>query len=163
MSITDSHDQTNPAGNRNDDGDPTCVSQPAPGLAWLAVGTFALGTESFVIAGVLPQIADDLDVGRPTAGLSGGAVRSHLRRLGPDHEHSHFSSQRQDGPADNDGALCCRQPGRCCRTDRSQRCWQPAWPQPSSHQLSRRPPQRQPATSRALNSEVEPSPWSSVG
>lgn len=39
------------------------------GLTWLAVGTFALGTEAFVIAGVLPQIADELDVGRSTAGL----------------------------------------------------------------------------------------------
>jgi DHA1 family inner membrane transport protein len=39
------------------------------GLGWLAVGTFALGTEAFVIAGVLPQISDDLSTSQSTAGL----------------------------------------------------------------------------------------------
>jgi MFS transporter, DHA1 family, inner membrane transport protein len=38
-------------------------------LAWLALGTFALGTESLVIGGVLPKIATDLDSSLSTAGL----------------------------------------------------------------------------------------------
>jgi MFS transporter, DHA1 family, inner membrane transport protein len=38
-------------------------------LAWLALGTFALGTESLVIGGVLPEIAADLDSDLSTAGL----------------------------------------------------------------------------------------------
>jgi len=37
-------------------------------LCWLAAGTFAVGTESFMIAGLLPQMAKDLDVGIGTAG-----------------------------------------------------------------------------------------------
>lgn len=39
------------------------------GPGWLAVGTFALGTEAFIIAGVLPQISDDLSISPSTAGL----------------------------------------------------------------------------------------------
>jgi predicted MFS family arabinose efflux permease len=42
---------------------------PRRRLAWLALGTFALGTESLVIGGVLPSIADDLDTSLATAGL----------------------------------------------------------------------------------------------
>jgi predicted MFS family arabinose efflux permease len=38
-------------------------------LAWLALGTFALGTESLVIGGVLSNIATDLDSSLSTAGL----------------------------------------------------------------------------------------------
>jgi hypothetical protein len=38
-------------------------------LAWLALGTFALGTESLVIGGVLSNIANDLDSSLSTAGL----------------------------------------------------------------------------------------------
>ena len=34
----------------------------------LALATFAVGTDGFVIAGLLPAIADDLDVSVPTAG-----------------------------------------------------------------------------------------------
>ncbi|GAA2425795.1 MFS transporter [Streptomyces macrosporus] len=34
----------------------------------LALATFAVGTDGFVIAGLLPSIADDLDVGIPAAG-----------------------------------------------------------------------------------------------
>jgi predicted MFS family arabinose efflux permease len=42
---------------------------PRRRLAWLAVGTFALGTESLVIAGVLPQIAKDLKTSVAATGL----------------------------------------------------------------------------------------------
>ena len=31
-------------------------------LLWLSVGTFVIGAESFILAGILPGIADDLDV-----------------------------------------------------------------------------------------------------
>jgi predicted MFS family arabinose efflux permease len=37
-------------------------------LAWLGLGTFALGTESLVIGGVLPEIGSDLGVSTSTAG-----------------------------------------------------------------------------------------------
>jgi predicted MFS family arabinose efflux permease len=37
-------------------------------LLWLAVGAFAIGTESFVIAGILPMLAADLDVPVALAG-----------------------------------------------------------------------------------------------
>ena len=37
-------------------------------LWWLAVGTFAVGTEGFVIAGILPKIAADLEVSVGAAG-----------------------------------------------------------------------------------------------
>lgn len=37
-------------------------------LYWLALGTFAVGTESFMIAGLLPGMAKDLDVSVATAG-----------------------------------------------------------------------------------------------
>ncbi|MGW9205828.1 MFS transporter [Embleya sp. NPDC055664] len=37
-------------------------------LAPLALATFAVGTDSYVIAGLLPSIADDLDVSTPAAG-----------------------------------------------------------------------------------------------
>jgi DHA1 family inner membrane transport protein len=48
-------------------------------LTALAVGTFAIGTAEFVIAGLLPQVATDLQVTIPTAGLlvsgyAGGVV-----------------------------------------------------------------------------------------
>jgi DHA1 family inner membrane transport protein len=48
-------------------------------LTALAVGTFAIGTAEFVIAGLLPQVATDLRVTIPTAGLlvsgyAGGVV-----------------------------------------------------------------------------------------
>lgn len=39
------------------------------GPRWLAVGTFALGTEAFVIAGVLPQISEELSISPSRAGL----------------------------------------------------------------------------------------------
>ena len=35
---------------------------------WLAVGTFAVGTEGFMIAGLLPTLARDLNVGLVAAG-----------------------------------------------------------------------------------------------
>jgi predicted MFS family arabinose efflux permease len=38
-------------------------------IIWLALATFASGMGSFVIAGLLPEIASDLDVTVPTAGL----------------------------------------------------------------------------------------------
>ena len=37
-------------------------------LLWLALGAFAIGTEGFMIAGVLPALARDLNVGTPAAG-----------------------------------------------------------------------------------------------
>jgi predicted MFS family arabinose efflux permease len=37
-------------------------------LLWLALGSFAIGTEGFMIAGLLPALARDLDVGLPAAG-----------------------------------------------------------------------------------------------
>jgi predicted MFS family arabinose efflux permease len=37
-------------------------------LYWLALGTFAVGTEAFMIAGILPRIASDLGVSVPAAG-----------------------------------------------------------------------------------------------
>lgn len=37
-------------------------------LVWLTLGTFAIGTEGFTIAGLLPALARDLDVGLPAAG-----------------------------------------------------------------------------------------------
>lgn len=37
-------------------------------LAWLTLGAFAIGTEGFMIAGLLPALARDLDVGLPAAG-----------------------------------------------------------------------------------------------
>ena len=47
-------------------------TQPSADPLWpllsLALGTFALGTEAFMIAAILPRIADDLSVGVATAG-----------------------------------------------------------------------------------------------
>jgi predicted MFS family arabinose efflux permease len=37
-------------------------------LSWLALGAFAIGTEGFMIAGLLPALARDLNVGLPAAG-----------------------------------------------------------------------------------------------
>ena len=37
-------------------------------LIWLSLGAFAIGTEGFMIAGLLPALAHDLDVGLPAAG-----------------------------------------------------------------------------------------------
>ena len=34
-------------------------------LIWLSFGAFAIGTEGFMIAGLLPALAHDLDVGLP--------------------------------------------------------------------------------------------------
>jgi len=53
---------------------PVMISAPAsmrsgPALAALAIGTFALGMTEFVITGLLPDIATDLDVSIPRAGL----------------------------------------------------------------------------------------------
>ncbi len=38
-------------------------------LSVLALGTFAIGTDSFVVAGILPQVATSLEVsvGRPAS------------------------------------------------------------------------------------------------
>jgi len=44
-------------------------ARPAPALAALSVGTFAIGMTEFVITGLLPDIAADLRVSIPTAGL----------------------------------------------------------------------------------------------
>src|ERR671910_246026 len=45
------------------------IGRPGPALAALAVGTFAIGMTEFVITGLLLQIAADLDVSIPMAGL----------------------------------------------------------------------------------------------
>src|SRR6185503_3166628 len=37
-------------------------------LMWLALGAFAIGTEGFMITGLLPALARDLNVGLPAAG-----------------------------------------------------------------------------------------------
>jgi predicted MFS family arabinose efflux permease len=37
-------------------------------LIWLSLGAFVIGTEGFMIAGLLPALAHDLDVGPPAAG-----------------------------------------------------------------------------------------------
>src|ERR1700743_3282936 len=37
-------------------------------LLWLTLGAFAVGTEGFMIAGLLPALARDLNVGLPAAG-----------------------------------------------------------------------------------------------
>jgi predicted MFS family arabinose efflux permease len=37
-------------------------------LIWLTLGAFAIGTEGFMIVGLLPALAQDLDVGVPAAG-----------------------------------------------------------------------------------------------
>jgi predicted MFS family arabinose efflux permease len=37
-------------------------------LVWLTLGAFAVGTEGFMIAGLLPALARDLSVGLPAAG-----------------------------------------------------------------------------------------------
>jgi predicted MFS family arabinose efflux permease len=37
-------------------------------LLWLTVGAFAIGTEGFMIVGLLPALARDLNVGVPAAG-----------------------------------------------------------------------------------------------
>src|SRR5688572_4809301 len=52
----------------------TITSSPAPSaklpgvLYWLAFGTFALSTDSFLIAGLLPDIAREFDIHASTAG-----------------------------------------------------------------------------------------------
>ncbi len=47
------------------------VEKPDKGLTWrfvtLAIGMFAIGTDSFVVAGILPSVAKDLDVDVPTS------------------------------------------------------------------------------------------------
>ena len=45
------------------------ATRPGPALAALAIGTFALGMTEFVITGLLPEIAADLRVSIPRAGL----------------------------------------------------------------------------------------------
>jgi DHA1 family inner membrane transport protein len=57
----------------------TNTTSPVLSLIALAVGTFAIGTTEFVIAGLLPEVATDLRVSIPMAGLlvsgyAGGVV-----------------------------------------------------------------------------------------
>jgi predicted MFS family arabinose efflux permease len=47
---------------------PADATVPVRRLAWLGLGTFALGTESLVIGGVLPEIGADLGVSTSAAG-----------------------------------------------------------------------------------------------
>jgi len=48
---------------------PPAERLPLPlGLAWLALGAFAIGTESFMVAGLLPVLAADLQVSAARAG-----------------------------------------------------------------------------------------------
>src|SRR6266852_1572574 len=48
----------------------TVVTMPGSlnSLIWLALGAFAIGTEGFMIAGLLPTLARDLNVGLVAAG-----------------------------------------------------------------------------------------------
>src|SRR5260370_3251927 len=48
----------------------TATAEPGPMsiLYWMALGTFAIGTEGFMIAPLLPSLAEDLSVGLVTAG-----------------------------------------------------------------------------------------------
>src|SRR5437016_14467525 len=49
---------------------PATTTAPRPGtLYWLALGTFAIGTEGFMIAALLPTIGADLHVSVARAGL----------------------------------------------------------------------------------------------
>jgi predicted MFS family arabinose efflux permease len=60
-------------------GRPSAAAAPTPAAAesfvprrrllWLGLGTFALGTESLVISGILPAISSDFGVSRSAAGL----------------------------------------------------------------------------------------------
>ena len=49
---------------------PTVVTKPGSlnSLIWLTLGAFAIGTEGFMIAGLLPTLARDLNVGLVAAG-----------------------------------------------------------------------------------------------
>jgi predicted MFS family arabinose efflux permease len=51
---------------------PVCGQRTSVGslssLIWLTLGAFAIGTEGFMIAGLLPALARDLNVGLPAAG-----------------------------------------------------------------------------------------------
>ena len=47
---------------------PTVAAKPAKALYWMALGTFAIGTEGFMIAPLLPGMAEDLSVSLVTAG-----------------------------------------------------------------------------------------------
>lgn len=49
---------------------PVAARRSGGPVALLALGTFAVGTDAFVIAGFLPQLADELRVTEATAGLS---------------------------------------------------------------------------------------------
>ena len=46
----------------------TAEPRPMSILYWMALGTFAIGTEGFMIAPLLPNLAEDLSVGLVTAG-----------------------------------------------------------------------------------------------
>ena len=46
---------------------PPAATSNAP-LYWMALGTFAIGTEGFMIAGMLPTVAHDLGVSAAVAG-----------------------------------------------------------------------------------------------
>ncbi len=52
--------------------DPPCAQATSidslTSLMWLTLGAFAIGTEGFMIAGLLPALAEDLSVGLPAAG-----------------------------------------------------------------------------------------------
>lgn len=47
---------------------PATASGSLNRLVWLTLGAFSIGTEGFMIAGLLPALARDLDVGVPAAG-----------------------------------------------------------------------------------------------
>jgi predicted MFS family arabinose efflux permease len=44
------------------------MARPLTCLLWLGLGAFAIGTEAFMIAGLLPSLAHDLEVDLPAAG-----------------------------------------------------------------------------------------------
>jgi len=47
---------------------PATPERLPPSLAWLALGAFAIGTESFIVAGLLPVLAADLRISPTHAG-----------------------------------------------------------------------------------------------
>src|SRR5690242_4537579 len=48
---------------------PTSLAAPRGAVIALALGAFAIGTSEFMISGLLQNVASDLDVSIPTAGL----------------------------------------------------------------------------------------------
>ena len=87
---------------------PRSHSMPFP-LYLLAMAVFAMGTSEFMLAGLLPDIASDLDV---TVGDSGHAhlgLRGRNDRRCPSHGRARPQLARHD-PACSDSSSCSRPP-----------------------------------------------------